>query len=140
LEVYNPQFAPFEWSYSAFDGKRIPWKVMGITKKALNGYDWNGSPGSNSEGKLEDYITSSPPSKLENRTLIDGAGSLGDPCSLGPAVWMLAKVSGRDDVVDKGYKRPQEYAWAVGNQYLHLDTPVNYGPSWLGRTGMRAMR
>jgi hypothetical protein len=151
LEVYDPHFAPFEWDASAYKGEQIPWRVLEITKTALATYDWTESPGQkgkwyelnqkDSEDKedvkedggdmswLKEYLdgdTARVP--LENRGLVDGAGALGDPCSVGPAVWMLAQLAARKEVRDQGFKDPQDYAWAVGNQVQNLTsgpTPGN---------------
>jgi hypothetical protein len=132
LEVYDPHLAPFEWDASAYQGRQIPWRVLEITKTALADYDWTGSPGQlggwydkRQEDKgtswLREFLSNDTARvPLRNQALMNGSGSLGDPCSVGPAVWMLGQLAERQEVRSQGYKDPQDYAWAVGNQYGNL--------------------
>jgi hypothetical protein len=139
LEVYDPRFAPFEWDYASTKGNQIPWRVMNITERVLESYDWSGSPGDKggwydkrrapqSDGAwLKEYLSDIPRVPVKSVALMDGHGSQGDPCSVGPAVWMLAQLAERDEVRKRGYKDPQDYAWAVGNQLLNLTSGLKDG-------------
>lgn len=116
LEVYDPKLAPFEYDAKAVNGEmNIPWQVIDITNKTLAIYNWTGSPGdvygwydsngndtdtdtdANSNAKragrwLGEYLdpaTARVPLNA-SRVLVKGDGALGDPCSLGPAVFLLA--------------------------------------------------
>lgn len=133
LEVYDPHFAPFEWDYSAVQNRQIPWNVLNITKAALADYDWSGSPDEkdtdvkkrsqpdSGEDSLTQYLLDNPPTPVKNESLVFGDGAQGDPCSVGPAVWMLAQLADRKEVKDSGgYRSPDDYAWAVGNQKYNL--------------------
>jgi hypothetical protein len=96
-------------------------------------YDWTGSPNEtitknasrtpveSDSDWLGEYLTTTPPVPIKNLALLPGAGAQGDPCSVGPAVWLMAQLADRKEVKEQGgYKRPGEYAWAVGNQKLNL--------------------
>lgn len=133
LEVYDPHFTPFEWDASAINNRQIPWDVLEITKTAMVDYDWSGSPNetmtknaSRTQTKtdkdwLREYLTTTPPVPVKNLALMPGDGAQGDPCSLGPAVWLMAQLADREEVKDRGgFKKAEEYAWAVGNQKLNL--------------------
>ena len=134
LEVYDPDFTPFEWTYSAAKNSQIPWRVLDITRKALAEYDWSGSPGAE-EGEegvddpsLKDYLSvATAQVPLKSEALVLGDGSAGDPCAVGPAVWLMAQIAERSEVKDKGYKVSQQYAWAVGNQLLNLTSGLKDG-------------
>lgn len=138
LEVYDPQFTPFEWDITAIEGRRpVPWRVVEITNNSLSAYNWSGSPGEvngwydkRAEGGghtwLREYLD---PTKaripLVDRALVPGDGALGDPCSLGPAVWLLAQLADRRGEVRRaGIKDAQDYAWAVGSQLQYLNKGV----------------
>lgn len=137
LEVYDPQFTPFEWDIEAVRGQRdIPWRVVEITNNSLSDYDWTGSPaqvngwykkrgggGGGGHTWLRGYLD---PAKartpLVDRALVPGDGALGDPCSLGPAVWLLAQLADcRGEVRRAGIRDAQDYAWAVGSQLKYLN-------------------
>lgn len=61
------------------------------------------------------------PVPLPAHPLIDGDGSLGDPASFGPAVWMLVQFAQIKDVKEQlDLRCPAEYAWAVGRQMSYL--------------------
>ena len=120
LEVYNPALAVFEYNSSAFYGD-VPWPMLEVTLASLGDYNFSGSPsdiGDAPDNYLADYLdVSSTPTKLLPQALAPGDGALGDPCALGPAVWVLAKFAGRDDLKDSlGARESADYAWAVGNQ------------------------
>ena len=134
LEVYDPDFTPLEWSYSAAKESQIPWRVLDITRKALEGYNWSGSPGPDGgeEGvddpSLKDYLSvATAQVPLMSEALVLGNGSAGDPCAVGPAVWLMAQIAERSEVKDKGYKDSRQYAWAVGNQLLNLTSGLKDG-------------
>ena len=133
LETYDPHFTPFEWDKAAVRNRPIPWNVFEITKAAMVDYDWSGSPDETTTkdasrtqqelGKdwLAEYLLKDPPFPVKNLGLIPADGAQGDACSLGPAVWMMAQMADRQEVKERGgFKRPEEYAWAVGNQKLNL--------------------
>lgn len=103
LEVYYPQLTPFGWKTSAFDGEDIPWSVLKIAKD-------------------EDYLfPDTTPHAHVSQALVGGDGALGDPVSLIPAVWLLAKFARQDDLREElGLRSPEDYAWAVGNQLDYL--------------------
>lgn len=133
LEVYDPQFTPFEWDIEAVRGQRpIPWPVVAITNNSLSAYNWIESPGqvyrwyerrgTDKHTWLREYLD---PTKartpLVDRALVPGDGALGDPCSLGPAVWLLAQLADcRGEIREGGIKDAQDYAWAVGSQLQYL--------------------
>ena len=137
LEVYDPQFTPFEWNIEAVRGQRpVPWRFLEITNNSLSEYNWTESPGevggwydkrgTDKHTWLREYLD---PSKartpLVDRTLIGGDGALGDPCSLGPAVWLMAQLADcRGEVREAGIKDAQDYAWAVGNQLQYLNKGI----------------
>jgi hypothetical protein len=145
LEVYDPQFTPFRWDIEAVRGQRpVPWRVVEITNNSLSAYDWTGSPGEvngwydkRGDGGhmwLREYLD---PAKartpLVDQALVPGDGALGDPCSLGPAVWLLAQLAdGRAEVRKAGIKDAQDYAWAVGSQlqYLNKGVRTDNGELW----------
>jgi hypothetical protein len=134
LEVYNPELTPFGWNPNVAncDSSQVPWAALHIALASLYETDWTGSPSSSSTGAnsnsnssiqgLASYLnTSTSPTALTGATLIDGDGALGDPCSLGSGVWVLAQFCTRNDVRNAlGAKSGETYAWAVGNQLLHL--------------------
>jgi hypothetical protein len=133
LEVYDPHFTPFEWDASAVKDRQIPWDVLDITKAAMVEYDWSGSPdetttknasrtlAESDEVWLGEYLTETPPVPVKNIALVRGDGAQGDPCSVGPAVWLMAQLADREEVKERGgFKKPEEYAWAVGNQKKNL--------------------
>jgi hypothetical protein len=121
--VYNPSLTPFDWDDSATEGD-VPWAALQVTLAALYETNWTGAPTTNgsSSDDLADYLDSATSSvPLTGATLIDGAGALGDPCSLGPSVWVLAQFCTRDEVrTALGAKSADAYAWAAGNQLEHL--------------------
>ncbi|KIR41426.1 hypothetical protein I307_03974 [Cryptococcus deuterogattii 99/473] len=122
LEVYYPELTPFGWKASAFDGEDIPWSVLKIAKDAISHYNWTGAPGQNSENNLQDYLfPDTTPHAHVSQALVGGDGSLGDPVSLIPAVWLLARFARQDDLREElGLRSPKDYAWAVGNQLDYL--------------------
>lgn len=135
LEVYHPYFAPFEWDPSVIKGRDVPCQVLNITEKALLKYDWDGSPSRTGRGcnignaALKGYLyQDTAPLPLKNVALIEGDGSLGDPCSIGPAVWLLAQLAGRKELSNKGHRKPWDYAWAVGNQLVNLKSSPKPDP------------
>ncbi|KAL7424293.1 hypothetical protein Q5752_001883 [Cryptotrichosporon argae] len=115
LEVYDPQLTPFGWDGSLGYGA-APAAVLDIAASALGSYDWSGSPGSGN-GQLTRYRSGAGAQQVP-QPLVDGAGALGDPCSLGPAVWVLASYA--DSCGDPHGITSADYAWAVGNQYAYL--------------------
>ncbi|OCF38058.1 hypothetical protein I316_00282 [Kwoniella heveanensis BCC8398] len=122
LEVYDPILTPFEWDPEGCQ-RSVPWEMLTIAQRSLEGYDWTGAPGSTGHtANLADYLnTEKTPVQLTPKPLIDGAGSLGDPASLIPAVWLLAKFASRGGVWRKlGTRSADDYAWAVGNQLIYL--------------------
>ncbi|WVR00122.1 hypothetical protein IAU59_007264 [Kwoniella sp. CBS 9459] len=122
LEVYDPILTPFEWDPEGCQ-RSVPWEMLTIAQRSLEGYDWTGAPGSTGHtANLGDYLdTTRTPVPLTPKPLIDGAGSLGDPASLIPAVWLLAKFASRGGVWRKlGTRSADDYAWAVGNQLIYL--------------------
>ncbi|GFZ48818.1 hypothetical protein JCM24511_06567 [Saitozyma sp. JCM 24511] len=134
LEVYNPELTPFGWNPNVAncDTSQVPWAALQIILASLYETNWtgapsSGSPGANSSSSLQglaNYLNSSTsPTALTGATLIDGDGALGDPCSLGSGVWVLAQFCTRDDVRNAlGAKSGESYAWAVGNQLQHLES------------------
>lgn len=138
LEVYDPQFTPFEWNAEALKDRPLDasWRFLSVTNASLDGYDWTGSPGDlggwydkrgGDHAWLDEYLDpdSAKGQTTVTRALIDGNGALGDPCSLGPAVWLLAYLAScRDEVRKAGLKDAQDYAWAVGNQLKYLNNGV----------------
>lgn len=134
LEVYNPGLTPFGWNPNVAncDTSQVPWAALQIILASLYETNWtgapsSGSPGANSSSSLQglaNYLNSSTsPTALTGATLIDGDGALGDPCSLGSGVWVLAQFCTRDDVRNAlGAKSGESYAWAVGNQLQHMES------------------
>jgi hypothetical protein len=133
LEIYEPYFTPFEWDEAAVRDRPIPWDVFEITKAAMVEYDWSGLPDETTtknasrtqqeagEDWLAEYLSETPPFPVKNLGLIPADGAQGDACSLGPAVWLMAQMADRKEVKERGgFKKPEEYAWAVGNQMLNL--------------------
>ena len=120
LEVYNPCLTPFEWNDTCFGGD-VPWAMFSVLLDAISGYNWTGAPSSD-PNNLADYLDpSTAPTPLIIQPLANGSSSLGDPNSLGPAVWVLARFAQRDDVRGElGLKCAGAYAWAVGNQLGYL--------------------
>ncbi|OXG29456.1 hypothetical protein C359_04851 [Cryptococcus neoformans Bt120] len=122
LEVYYPKLSPFEWDANAFDGEDIPWSVLKIATDAISHYNWTGAPGQDFSKSLQDYLfPDTTPHAHVSQALVGGDGALGDPVSLIPAVWLLAKFAKQNDLRDKlGLRCPEDYAWAVGNQLDYL--------------------
>jgi hypothetical protein len=133
LEIYEPYFTPFEWDEAAVRDRPIPWDVFEITKAAMVEYDWSGSPDETTTKNasrtqqeagtdwLAEYLSETPPFPVKNLGLIPADGAQGDACSLGPAVWLMAEMADRKEVKERGgFKNPEEYAWAVGNQKWNL--------------------
>lgn len=134
LEVYDPQFTPFEWDIEAVrDQRPVPWRVVDITNKSLSAYNWTGSPGqvndwydrrgTDKHTWLREYLDpAKAKTPLVDKALVPGDGALGDPCSLGPAVWLLAQLAdSRGEVRRAGIKDAQDYAWAVGSQLQYFN-------------------
>ncbi|GMK59287.1 hypothetical protein CspeluHIS016_0703020 [Cutaneotrichosporon spelunceum] len=121
LEVYNPALTPFAYSVAAFHGAldgqtrvpNAPREAARVAAKFLAGYDFSSAPSGN--GGLDRLLVNGTP-----RALVDGAGSLGDPCSLGPAAWVLAHFAGAVGDVGTPLASGTQYAWAVGNQLAYL--------------------
>lgn len=127
LEVYLPRLTPFAYDSSAYKSD-IPWAALWVVEGAIAGYDWTGAPSPNenpsSLAELSKYLDSSTtPTTLSPKPLLDGDGSLGDPASLGFGVWILARFASRADV-RAGMKTTHssaQLAWAVGNQLAYLN-------------------
>ncbi|KAL1413426.1 hypothetical protein Q8F55_001193 [Vanrija albida] len=120
LEVYNPELTPFGFLPSAWNSSahpNLPLTVVNITAQALSAYDFSGAPGDTADHAT--LLSSSSP-----RPLVDGAGSLGDPASLGPAAWITANYADQvrrlNDTGVSGLQSDSAYAWAVGNQLAAL--------------------
>lgn len=138
LEVYDPQYTPFEWDPDALKDRPLDasWQFLSVTNSSLADYDWTGSPGDlngwydkrgEEYGWLDEYLDASSAKGRStlSRALINGDGALGDPCSLGPAVWLVSYLAScRDEVRDAGLRDAQDYAWAVGNQLKYLNNGV----------------
>ncbi|WOO77175.1 uncharacterized protein LOC62_01G000761 [Vanrija pseudolonga] len=121
IEVYNPELSPFGFLPAAWNATslpNLPLTVVNITAQQLASYDWSGAPGP-STTNLVPLLSSSTP-----RPLVDGAGSLGDPASLGPAAWITANFADQVRVLNgsgvSGLHSDAAYAWAVGNQLAAL--------------------
>lgn len=124
LEVYDPSLSPFEFTDSAFNNAS-PDAAIQVTLASIADYDWSGCPSWSGGGRVDDLAqflwSETSPTPLQFRPLVNGDGSLGDPASIAPAVWMLAELAGRNDLGSKYGLRPKEdYAWAVGNQLRYL--------------------
>jgi hypothetical protein len=153
LETYDPHFTPFEWDESAVRERPIPWDVFEITKAAMVEYDWSGSPDETTTKNasrtqqeagtdwLAEYLSETSTLPVKNLGLILADGAQGDACSLGPAVWMMAQMADRKEVKERGgFKKPEEYAWAVGNQKLNLTLgPQQDGSESLFYAGFQLM-
>ena len=106
-----------------------PYLVLNVVASVLSSYSWSGSPSSQgaTDSHLADYLTTSTsPVALNNTPLVDGAGALGDPCSLGAATWIAAEFfsqSGTQGLYSNA-RKGMDYAWAVGGQYEHLESGV----------------
>jgi hypothetical protein len=124
LEVYDPTLSPFEFTDSSFNNAS-PDAAIQVTLASIADYDWSGCPSWSGGGRVDDLTRflwqETSPTPLQYRPLVNGDGSLGDPASLAPAVWMLAELAHRDDLGSRYGLRPKEdYAWAVGNQLRYL--------------------
>jgi hypothetical protein len=124
LEVYDPTLSAFEFTDSAFNNA-TPDAAIQVTLASLANYDWSGCPSWSGVARVDDLSSflwqETSPTPLQFRPLVNGDGSLGDPASIAPAVWMLAELAHRDDLVSRYSLRPKEdYAWAVGNQLRYL--------------------
>lgn len=129
LEVYNPSLAPFDYNDEIFNAavnnksslSTAPIEAARVAAKVLSDYDFSAAPAPGSERDLDAYLSSS---SLQARALVDGAGSLGDPCALGTAAWVLAHFA--DAIGDVGVELASDdaYAWAVGNQLAYLNQGV----------------
>jgi hypothetical protein len=153
LETYDPHFTPFEWDESAVRERPIPWDVFEITKAAMVEYDWSGSPDETTTKNasrtqqeagtdwLAEYLSETSTLPVKNLGLSRADGAQGDACSLGPAVWMMAQMADRKEVKERGgFKKPEEYAWAVGNQKLNLTLgPQQDGSESLFYAGFQLM-
>lgn len=135
LEVYNPSLAPFNYNHAILNAaaatksnvtniQTAPIEVIRVAAKALEHYDFSGAPAPGTTKVLNAYLTPHPPTAIHARALIDGAGSLGDPCALGPATWVLAHFA--DAVGDVGTELQSDdaYAWAVANQLAYLNNGI----------------
>jgi len=118
LEVYNPSLTPFAWDPSCFNTD-VPDAMIQVTLAALADYNWTGAPNTCS-GHLPEYLNpDTAPVPLRQQAFVQDL-ALGDPNSLGTAVWVLAKLAKRDDVREQyGLRESADYAWAVGNQLEH---------------------
>ncbi|WVQ84673.1 hypothetical protein IAT38_006828 [Cryptococcus sp. DSM 104549] len=121
LEVYNPELTPFGWDGGLCRGD-VPWNVLAIAQDTISHYDWTGAPGRVTGNDLSTYLDeSTTPVPYVSKALVGGDGALGDPVSLVPAVWLLAKFARRSDVRSRlGTRAADDYAWAVGNQLHYL--------------------
>lgn len=124
LEVYDPSLSPFEFTDSAFNNA-WPDAAIQVTLASIADYDWSGCPSWSGAGQVDDLSrflwSETSPTPLQFRPLVNGDGSLGDPASIAPAVWMLAELAHRNDLGSRYGLRPKEdYAWAVGNQLRYL--------------------
>lgn len=122
IEVYNPELSPFD--YDPEGCSEPPWAALQVTCATLANYTWEDSPSTiGVGGDIEDYIlNATSPVPLQLRSLVNGDGSLGDPCAPAPGTWVLAKFADRPDVRERLQleQSAQDYAWAVGNQLAYL--------------------
>jgi len=113
LEVEAPQLTPFGWKP---EGAEVPSKLVDIySSNILNGYDFG--PVQSSASDITQYLSDNPPTPIDNKALIGGDGSLGDPAAVGPATWLLAMFA--DKLPQLGHNKDQ-LAWAAANQLRHL--------------------
>jgi hypothetical protein len=135
LEVYHPMYTTFAWDAKGFDTLEdayIPWEVLEIANKVLKPYDFSlfdqtnqkGTSSANpAETPLSAYLLQeTSPVAIHPQRLLNGDGSLGDPASVAPAVWLLANFADKEVVRAKmpGLRSGKEYAWAVGCQWAFL--------------------
>lgn len=124
LEVYDPTLSPFEFDGNSFNSAN-PDAFIQVTLASIANYDWSGCPSWSGTGRVDDLTRflwqETSPTPLQYRPLVNGDGSLGDPASLAPAVWLVAEMAHRNDLGSQYGLRPKEdYAWAVGNQLRYL--------------------
>ncbi|ORX38179.1 hypothetical protein BD324DRAFT_619871 [Kockovaella imperatae] len=127
LETYYPSTRAFGYDPNYLNGK-VPTEALQVVVAALGSYPWSGSPESTalntSSADLSDYLSpSSAPVTLAPQALVNGDGSLGDPCSLGAGVWTLAEFltqQAASQSLSTGNEGADDYAWAVGNQLQYL--------------------
>lgn len=127
LECYVPKLGSFEFERTAFS-RDIPWAALWVVESWLAAYDWSGSPSTNSNPAtvvdLAAYLDSTTtPTPLSPKPLINGDGSLGDPVALGMGVWLLARYAMRAEVrqgLNSGLSAAQ-FAWACGNQLAYMN-------------------
>lgn len=126
-EVFYPYLAPFAYDRSKIASLGPPWAVLNVLVPTLSAYNWQSAPSLQSptlQTDLTKYLRSSTsPVGLTGASLISGQGALGDPCSLGPGAWITAQYFDQPAVkasFNNG-RRAADYAWAVGNQYSHLE-------------------
>lgn len=124
LEVYNDNLTPYKWNPLAFtSGSTLLVDIVAnITAGVVAQYDWSGAPNARSAKSLGTYLSATPPVALRPQPLVDGAGSLGDPASVGPAAWLLANFVDRLRVNKqlKSQISSDAYAWATANQLQYL--------------------
>ncbi|RSH82547.1 uncharacterized protein EHS24_007528 [Apiotrichum porosum] len=122
LEVYSPNLAPFDWITGALGNQDyLPFMLCNVTANELSSYDWSGAPSDGADSNLNDYLWDSTSKKtLSPQPLLDGAGSLGDPASLGVAAWVLAHYADQVSGQLSSVQDDDAYAWAVGNQLAYL--------------------
>ena len=126
LEVYHQDLTCFNYNPNATsDGESLPNNALNVVIAAMGNYSWAGSPGpSVTSTNLSSYLSSATsPVPLISQTLVDGEGALGDPNTLGPGAWVLAQFlqsSEAQQQLNVNGRSADDYAWAVGNQLLHL--------------------
>ena len=130
-EVFYPSYSPFSFDNAALpSGGKLgntspPWVVLDVINQTLSSYSWSGAPSNaSSSTPLSSYLSySTSPVALNGESLVNGDGALGDPCSLGPATLLAAEFFSVPAISTLySSKLGTDYAWAVGNQYVHLES------------------
>jgi hypothetical protein len=113
LELYNPALTPFNWNPNATNNT-TPAQINEIlTSKVLGWYDFSGLQSNNAA--IASYLSTSPPDAIWDKPIMDN-GALGDPASMGSALWAVALLGSKSG----SQFSSQQLAWVAANQLLHL--------------------
>ena len=127
-ELYFPSVSPFAYLDSSTPSGEEPTAILQVVVASLFDYDWTFSPsslGANTPDDLSVYTSEeTSPVPLKSMPLSQNDQALGDPVAIGTAAWITAQLIEKVSTPIDGARCGADYAWAVGNQLVHLRAGV----------------
>ena len=131
-ELYFPTVSPFACLNSSTPSGEEPIAILQVVVASMWDYDWTFSPsslGATTPDDLSVYLSDeTSPVPLKSMPLTQKDQALGDPVAIGTAAWITAQLIEKVSTPIDGGRCGADYAWAVGNQLVHLRegvTPSN---------------